>query len=238
MILSLFNSIHDAWVKSQVELDWGEAVALFQYPRAAEKKEDAEMFNLGSFKSLDDPTVEYARKYHYVKGIKQSTYDLIPGKVRRCKENLLSISGLVLDIDNDFDILEAIDAYKEYEFVLYTTFNNLQPDKITGEIKQKFRVVIPFAKDLQVGDIEGRKAAMKLAFPEVDNSCFSMSQSFYFHSGQYQYTYHNKGKIVDPYVEFPYTAPVVQPVSTYAAPLTDVFAIAHQQAVADSLLTC
>lgn len=220
MIVSLFDSVEKAWVSNEIDLTWPEAVELFQTPIPAERKEDVGMYNLGRFKSLNDPTTESARRYHYKNGQRQPTYDLIPNTVRRCKTNLLGISGLVLDIDDNFEILEAIDKYKNYEFVLYTTFNNLRTqDPDTGQLKQKYRVVIPFIKELAAADIMGRIDSMKTIFPEVDNSCFSMSQSFYFHSGQYLYTYHNQARIIDPYQEFVYIPRPPPPTITYHNPI-------------------
>lgn len=237
MLISAFESVTKAWVQDELDFTWEEAVEYFTMCWPAANKEDVGMFNLGKFKSANDPTVEAGRKYHYLDGQRQSTYDEIPGTVRRCKNNLISISGIVLDVDNHMSIIDVIDRYNGLEFVLYTTFRNLLPE--AGEV-EKFRVVVPFTQPLLAEDIEGRQASILELFPGVDQSSFTMSQSFYLHSGRIPITYHSRGLMIDPYRDLDYRAPqIIQvPKSTYSTDMDEDLAHELQRSVVESLLSC
>ena len=62
-------------------------------------------------------------------------------------------------------------------------------------------MVIPFTRPLLADDIAGRQKDIKKMFPTVDNASFSVSQSFYFHSGKNDpIAFRNKGLMIDPYI--------------------------------------
>ncbi len=196
MILSVFDSITKAYIydmRDVVDMSWDDCAQLFMTHQQADKKTDVRMFNLALFKPIGDPTAELGRKYRWLNNEKTGEYDLIPFSIRRCKSNVVAISGIVLDIDQNFTIEEAMEAYDGLEYVLYTTFNHTME-------KHKFRMIIPFSQLLMAEDIAGREVSIKEHFPGVDQSCFTMSQSFYFHSGHTDpIVYHNRGVTVDPY---------------------------------------
>jgi hypothetical protein len=190
MIISTFKSVQKAYVDLRLDLSWDEIVELLTYHYDVNSKTDVELYNMVDFKITD---YELGRKYHYVNGERQDTYDEIPNTVRRCKNNLVSISGIVLDYDKDQTIEDTIRELDGIEYVLYTTFRHTIDN-------HRFRVVIPFSQPLLASDVRGRQNDIKKMFPSVDNASFSVSQSFYFHSGkQDSIAYHNKGIIIDPY---------------------------------------
>ena len=192
MIISTFKSISKAYVDLQLDLEWNEVAELLMSHYDADNKHDVELYNMVEFKDPNDPTTEPARRYHYIDGVKQETYDEIPNTVRRCKGNVVSITGIVLDIDSDKTIEQAIELLDGIEYVLYTTFRHTIQ-------KHKFRVVIPFSKPLLATDIAGRQQDIINTFPGVDNASFTVSQSFYFHSGKNDcITYHNRGVMISP----------------------------------------
>lgn len=233
MIISTFKSVRKAYVKSKLDISWDEIADLLLQHNKANSKTDVELYNMAEFKDLSDPTVEWGRKYHYVGGVRQDTYDLIPNTVRRCKENVLSISGIVLDVDEHQTIPEIYEILDGIEYVLYTTFRH------TPE-KHKFRVAIPFSRPLLKDDIVGRQQSIKDTFPGVDNASFTMSQSFYFHSGNTDpIAYRNHGVMIDPY-DFAYTPPEVFQPSEYHSETTldDEHMEAYKQNVVKSLLSC
>lgn len=199
MIISNFKSIHKAYVQSVMDVTWPEAVEIFMYHREHNRKEDVQLFNLGQFKTLDDSTVEWARKSVWKNGQPTDEYRLIPNTVRRCKANLLRIFGIVLDFDSDVSIMDAEEKYKDFEYVVYTTFRNLTETNEKGELIHKFRMVIPFSQPVEYKDIEKYQDDIKTIFPDVDSASFSMSQAFYYHSGIYHYANYNKGVMIDPY---------------------------------------
>lgn len=193
MIISTFKSIKHAYVDTRIDLPWNEMVRLFTAHYDSDRKEDVELYNLVEFKLPSDPTVELGRKYQYVAGVRQNTYTEIPNTVRRCKNNVVSLTGIVLDVDDTMNIQETQQLLDGLEYVLYTTFNHT-------EAKHKFRVVIPFSVPLAASDIECRQQSIIDTFPGVDHASFSVSQSFYFHSGKNDVqAYHNCGTMINPY---------------------------------------
>lgn len=233
MIISTFKSIHKAYVDMKLDMPWEEIADLMMSHNDVENKTDAELYNMVEFKDVTDPTTENGRRYHYIDGIKQETYDIIPNTVRRCKNNVLSITGIVLDIDELKTIEETKEILDGIEYVLYTTFRHTNN-------KHKFRVVIPFSRPLLREDIAGRQQDIINTLPSVDNCSFTVSQSFYFHSGKNDcYTYWNKGYMIDPY-SFQYNPPPVYipPTYTNTTELDDEQLEAYRTAVVNSLLTC
>jgi hypothetical protein len=233
MIISTFKSVGKAYVDLKIDLPWDEIVELLMEHHKANSKTDVELYNMAEFKDVSDPTVEWGRKYHYVNGEKQETYDLIPNTVRRCKANVLAITGIILDIDDDKTIPEVYDILDGIEYVLYTTFRH------TPE-KHKFRVAIPFSRPLLKDDIQGRQQSIIDTLPNVDNCSFTVSQSFYFHSGNNDpFAFRNRGVMIDPY-DFQYTPPPVYtpPEITYDSTLTDEQRDHYKQRVIESLMSC
>jgi hypothetical protein len=239
MILTTFKSVGKAYVDHVISEDWPLLADLLTTHIDSTSKEKTPMFNFAEFKSLADPTVEAGRRYHgkFVQGEwfrdPDGTWDDIPNTVRRCKGNVIAIMGIVLDIDTNYTIDQAKAMFKEIEFVLYTTFRHTKN-------KHKFRIVIPFSQPLLAEDIAGRQESITETFPGVDNCSFTMSQSFYFHSGPDDaYSYWNEGMLIDPYA-FEYRAPKIwQPASTsFTNTMDPEHAAAYKAAVVESLNTC
>jgi hypothetical protein len=238
MILTTFRSVSKAYVDHAIDAPWSTLADLLTTHIDSPSKEQTPMFNFAEFKSADDPTAEAGRKYHgqYVKGewfrTPEGTYDELPGTVRRCKGNVVAINGIVLDIDDNYTIDQAKQLFSEIEYVLYTTFRHTPQ-------KHKFRVVIPFSQPLLAEDIPGRQESITETFPGVDRASFTVSQSFYFHSGLDQpYSYWNEGVMVDPYA-FEYRAPKIwHPAPTTITTMDSEFAEAYKAAVVKSLNTC
>lgn len=191
MIISTFKSVQKAYVDLRLDLPWEEIVELLTYHYDVHNKTDVQLYNMVDFKTTD---YECGRKYHYVNGERSDDFTEIANTVRRCKNNLVSISGIVLDYDKDQTIEDTITELNGIEYVLYTTFRHTID-------KHRFRVVIPFSRPLLACDVQARQNDIKKMFPNVDNASFSVSQSFYFHSGKEDcIAYHNKGLMIDPYI--------------------------------------
>lgn len=239
MILSTFRSVRKAYVDQVIDEPWSTLADLLTTHIDSPSKDTTPMFNFAEFKTLDDPDVEPGRSWHghEVDGVWQripeGTYDEIPNTVRRCKSNVKAINGIVLDVDDHMTIEAAQLMFKELEYVLYTTFRH------TPE-RHKFRIIIPFSQPLQASDIGGRQQSICETFPGVDAASFTVSQSFYFHSGHHSpYSVWNEGVMLDPYA-FEYREPKVwlpQP-STSTGPMDQERAEAYKQAVLESLTTC
>jgi len=224
-------------VEDQINEDWSDIAELLTTHIDAENKTDVPLYNMVEFKGLNNPTVEFGRIYKYKDGVRDPSgeYDLLPGTIRRCKANVVALWGIVLDVDEHQTIEETQELLQGLEYVLYTTFRH------TPE-QHKFRVVIPFSEPLLAEDIEGRKEAIIETFPGVDNASFTVSQSFYFHSGKNNpMAIHNEGIILDPYA-FEYREPKVYvPVdwtNSINTAMEPEFADAYKKAVIKSLKTC
>lgn len=239
MILTTFRSVGKAYVDHAIDLSWRDLADLLTTHINSATKESTPMFNFAEFKTQDDPTAEPGRSYHghAIDGvwtrIPEGTYDEIPNSVRRCKGNVCTINGIVLDVDDKMTIEQAQDLFKDIEHVIYTTFRHTAG-------KHKFRVVIPFSQPLLAADIAGRQASIVETFPGVDNCSFTMSQSFYFHSGHTDsFSHWNEGTMLDPYA-FEYREPEVYIPQPYVStsPMDEAFAQAYKTAVRTSLMSC
>lgn len=230
-MITTFKSISRAYVDLRIDLPWEEIAELLITHNDVAEKKDAELFNMARFKTTDDPTHEPGRKRHYINGVSQSTYDLIPNTVRRCSENVISIDGIILDVDEKMSIDDLIKKLpEEMEYVLYTTFRH------TPE-HHKFRVVIPFSEPLIAEDIAGRQESIMEYFPGVDNCSFTQSQSFYFHSGKTEpIAFRNKGTMIKPY-DFEYREQPVW-VPKEVVPRADSDFSEWEKAVTRSLQSC
>lgn len=198
MRVSLFESVKRAYVQEVIDGDWETIADVLLTHWDVANKDDCAMFNFAKFKDVGD--AEPGRKYHYENGTRLDTFDDIPNTVRRCKNNLIEIDGIVLDVDANYTIENIKEKLgDQLEYIIFTTFRHQVPDE-EGIAKDKFRVVIPFSRPLKAEDIKGRRKSIKDSFPGVDNASFSASQSFYLHSGPNPVTFHNKGVMIDPYL--------------------------------------
>lgn len=233
--ISIFNKVDQAYVEYVCDMPWSGMARDFCGITACDNKQDVPLFNLVEFKAITDPTVELARRYKYVDGqrTEDGAYELIPGKVRRCKENVVGLHGIVLDIDADKTIEQAVELLDGIEYVLYTTYNHTWTTN-------KFRVIIPFSRPLLKADIAGRMESIKQTFPGVDNASFSISQCFYFHSAnkvEDAFSVWNRGAIIDPY-DFEYAEPPVYVEPEIKPQPDDAVLDEYRQAVLRSLLSC
>jgi len=231
MILTTFKSVERAYVDLKIDLPWNELAILLCEHHDVDKKESGPMFNFADFKTLAEEP-EPARRYHYTDGIRQETFDIIPNTIRRCKANVKSIQGIILDVDKLTSIEEIMTSLTGIEYVLYTTFRHTLEE-------HRFRVVIPFSQPLMAEDVIYYKDDIKSVFPGVDNASFTVSQSFYFHSGKNDpIAYWNKGEMIDPYT-FNYQEPKLLDEPKHSnIEFTDADSQAYKQAVVTSLLSC
>jgi hypothetical protein len=228
--LSIYESVERAWVAAEQQCSLQElGEILTEYTKLA-VKEDGILFNLAKFKSVEEDA-EPARRYHYVDGIKQDTYSTIPNTVRRCRANLVSIGGLVLDVDNQHSIEDIIKLLDGVHMIIYTTYRHTWAHN-------KFRVVIPFSRPLLAEDIAGRERSIIETFPGVDHASFSVSQSFYFHGSNNEaeaFSCVVEGELVDPY-DFEIEE-IVEWVPA-EAPSTGEISDSYKRMIVEALLTC
>ena len=256
MIISTFKSVGSAGVLAAYDRPWEDIAEILMDFHEVENKTDPLLFNLCEFKSADDPTVRWARKYagemvggeiidgERVGGVWQrhqsGLYTERVGVVGRCKENVVAQHGLLLDVDKNMTMKHIMTKLgDDIEYVIYTTFSH-------SDKQDKFRVIIPFSQPLMVDDIAGRAESIIETFPGVDHASFTVSQCFYFHSGpmptdgRRPFTYHNQGVMLNPY-SFEYREPSIwtPEASVYInTEFTPEQLEAYKAAVVASLNTC
>lgn len=200
MIFTIFKSVSKAYIDDMRDVfedtTWDDFVQILMDHQNIDEKEQGTLYNLARFKDIGDETALLGRKKIYKNGEWTGEYHYFPNTVRRCKDNLVSISGILLDFDKDCKIETEMLKFKGIECVLYTTFNHT-------EDSHRFRIVVPFTKPLLAEDIASKTESIKELFTGVDDASFSASQSFYFHAGHNNpVVIHNSGYMIDPYNDF------------------------------------
>ena len=134
-------------------------------------KEDAMLFNVCStIKDFEHPP-ELNKDDEIIDYSPHNRTDLI----RRCKANVDTIYCLLLDIDDNKTLDEAITEWVDYEFFIYSSFSH-------SKAKDKFRLILPLKRPLTAKEFNERHAAMVKKFNYEDGASFTMSQCFYFPS--------------------------------------------------------
>lgn len=180
----MYNSIYEAYVHKddQIECTFEELVDYFtEEQKFLEDKTDGLLFNCCSYKTeyLSPETVKNGR-------------GPVTDYIRRCKENVNTISCLLLDVDGTMTLAESIEQWKDYEFLVYSTHSN-------SVGKEKFRLVIPLKTPLTLLEFDSRHKSMIKEF-RVDGASFTISQCFYLPSysesnKDIAYVYWNKSDI-------------------------------------------
>jgi len=185
----MFGSVQQAYSTNDTNLDaeWEEIAEVLTTFNETKVKEDIMLFNTWQFKQDGQP----GRKYT---SADRSTWEEIPGTIRRCTENAEGLWALMLDYDKDVTIADVTADLTGLEYVLYTTFGHTPTN-------ERFRVVLPFSRMMTKQEFDLKKDSILETFRDVDPASFSVSQSFYLHSGpnrNFAYSIWNKGAIISP----------------------------------------
>ena len=110
----------------------------------------------------------------------------------RCIKHSKYVSLAVIDFDGGKTIAQAMELFKEYEFILYTSFSH-------GSALDKFRMVIPLKKPIP-GDkwIMAWRHLESMA-PGLDTQCKDASRLYFLPScrrGALRFTHLNEGKLL------------------------------------------
>ena len=161
-----FSPIH-----SNDEYDWDDVISFFAHRKIVDKKEGVTVYNLGKFKRLEECAEA---------DIKISKADGNPYPARS-GNNLLGYDGLVLDIDKNKVISDAIKGLHPYEYILYTTHSHMMLKQGESRFHERFRIVIPFADLCPIDEWVKRKDAIERMgiFNGIDHASTSNSQVFY-----------------------------------------------------------
>jgi hypothetical protein len=105
----------------------------------------------------------------------------------RRKTNVIHLSCLTLDIDNDptkgrpyLSLDDAIQSLNGRTYALYTSYNhqNHDPAYLKGHC-DKYRIILPLLEPVQLEDAVERVEALKQLFPSADPASFVPSQPFF-----------------------------------------------------------
>ena len=101
----------------------------------------------------------------------------------RSENNAIRMHALIIDYDDGLTIDEAVELFKPYEFILYSSFNHQRykyhPDgSVKDTPKDKFRIIMPFEVVCEKEDwLQINEYVMKFA-PECDKNCKKISQCY------------------------------------------------------------
>ena len=194
MHITFYRSVHSPVLpEHQIDTTWEDIKTNLLEFNDAKNKEDSTLFNLWELKRQPEAEVGgYVPKDPITGEKDHEKWVELPGTIRRCKANAIGLHGMVLDWDSNKSIKEVEELFKDYEYVIYTTFNH-SPEK------DKFRVVMPFDRMMTKEEFYKKLPSIEAKFPGVDKASFSVSQAIYFHSGknkEYAYSNYNKGKFL------------------------------------------
>lgn len=195
MNITLFKSIKQAYFTDDdiVDDSWENIAEFLLEHHTVATKDTAPMFNCWQFKSAG-PDTEEGRRYEFDRVLKISNknrWTSIPKTIRRCKDNVVGVWGLVLDYDNGMEFDAAKTLLQGIECILYTTFNHTA-------VNNKFRVVIPFSRMMTSDEFKLKEESIRNTFECVDDSTFDLSRAFYMHSGPFAKSYWSKGEVIQP----------------------------------------
>ncbi len=111
---------------------------------------------------------------------------------RRCLEHVKKVSLAVVDFDGGRTIKEAMDMFREYEFILYTSHSH-------SLSKDKFRLVIPLERPVSGADWIMAWRHLETLAPGLDTQCKDASRLYFRPScrpGGLRETHLNEGKLL------------------------------------------
>jgi hypothetical protein len=134
------NSIESQWDNRVVPLEttwevFRDFILQGHEQVTSEDRSAVKLFNAAEYKSVDS--------LQGAPGV--LVYDDDPARVytRRLKENILTVTMLILDYDAGMSLQEARERFKPYEYVGYTSFRHLKEKSV-----EKFRLVFPLASPI------------------------------------------------------------------------------------------
>lgn len=173
--ISAFDDITDNASSTYTLKNWNEVVLLLQKkPLIAYSKAEVPAYNFARYSIKKDSPEFWVEKTR----LRDGKGERFP---RRIKENIEFIGALVLDYDGGLSIQEAMDRFKEYCHVGYTTHSHLKDGKT-----EKFRVVIKLEKPISVRASDNQTdilwdcltPALSLFAGPVDESSFNPNQIY------------------------------------------------------------
>lgn len=188
MKINTYKSVREAYIHPDeiVSASFEEFVEFAMANQVClENKEAGQLFNMCSF--IENPEPPSAEHFN-----PESTPHERTSLIRRCKANVQEIYALLLDVDGNLTLAEAVEKWHAFEFFVYSTHGN-------SAQKEKFRLVMPLGTPVSRDAFDERHTAL-CEFFGVDKASFTISQAFYWPSyspanADIRFAYHNKGEV-------------------------------------------
>jgi len=194
MKFTLIKSIYSNEILPQNRFDmpWERFCKILTVPQVVENKEDVQLISPVEYYSEED-ALDFTDS----------------GKVRRCSDNVKSWEALPIDLDGQISINDAKEYFKDYEYILYTTFNHQSEKK---NFVDCFRIFIKITEPVLNEDFVCRRASLQKFIGLHDRSTLATSRGFFLPSCKNAADavfYHNQGIALDvkslpPTIEIPY----------------------------------
>jgi len=196
---TLADSVTDNRVlpEQQLEAWWDDFTELISMFEIEENKGDRKMLVPVDFKTADETDI-YATYGRCHTGKIKMNDEGVP-YVWKASINIKSWWMLPVDIDGEMSIEEAVEKFRDYEYVLYTSHSH-QSEKKPYDC---FRMFFPLSQPMGHEDFISRKKSMEEWVEHLDLSTLSSFRAFYLpscpRSRQHLKVFkHNVGKFVDP----------------------------------------
>ena len=188
MKINTYKSVREAYIHPDdiVDVTFEEFVEFATASQTSlEQKESGQLFNLCSF--IDNPEAPSEDSFN-----PDSTPHNRIELIRRCKANVKEIYALLLDVDGNLTLAEAVAKWHAFEFFVYSTHGN-------STEKEKFRLVMPLSTPITRDAFDERHTSL-CEFFGVDKASFTISQAFYWPSyspanADIRFAYYNKGEV-------------------------------------------
>lgn len=202
--INSFKSKYSGVEQRYNDLTWDEFIDFIQDSHVVvENKELRPLFNATRFKTLDQCIEENKDDIRFDRN--SNSY-----VVARRQKNAVEVELLIIDYDGDVSIEEAMNRYKDYEYVGYTSYRHQDEEGL-----DRFRLIFPLVQPIpshKVIDKNGNEldkgvfydlsdAIMEFA-PLSDPAILNGIQIFYLPSAPKRRihlakTWRNKGKVLD-----------------------------------------
>lgn len=192
--------------EDQMEFEWKEIVLLLSTNVVSPTKNTVPMIVPVEFTTIDE-TNEYAKVTakeawmgdYWAEGTIKKDNNGNP-YVWKSNVNIKKWYMLPVDVDGNMTINEAVEKFKDYEYVLYTSHSH-QSDAKPYDC---FRMFFPLSTPIEHHDFLSRRPAMEVWLEKLDLSSLASFRAFYLPScpkerEQLKVFRHNKGQLVDPH---------------------------------------
>ena len=192
-IKSIFDN--EILPQSRHEMSWDKFCKILSKPQIVKNKDDVGLISPVEYYSEDD-ALDFTES----------------GAVRRCSDNVKAFYALPVDVDGQMSIADAQERFKDYEYILYSTFSHKSPKKDYAEC---FRMFFKIKEPISNADFLCRRNALQEFIGSHDKSTLACSRSFYVYScpenDAHAVYFHNQGIGLDvlampPKIEIPYVS--------------------------------